>query len=228
MSETEPQDLDPKLAGEDEEDRHLLAGLRELPRELAPERDLFPAIAVRARIHDRRRTTRQPGPLRRLPRWVPTLAAGLIVALGIVLMGRLDQPPLPAGEPAEEAGSGAAASTPASAAIPVPSPSSPRGLPAASPAAGALAHTAYADTDRELARIRDELERAVAARAGELPPETRQLIDDNLEVIDRALAEIAAALAAEPTNPELARTYISYRRRQIDLLLQANRAAARL
>ena len=92
----------------------------------------------------------------------------------------------------------------------------------------AFSLAAYAKTDQTLGTIRDELRRAIEARQEKLPPETRALVFDNLRTIDRAIAEIEAALHAVPADPELARTYIAYRERQIDLLRQANRIAARL
>ena len=95
-------------------------------------------------------------------------------------------------------------------------------------APAAMVETAYAETDRALVSIRDELRVVVERQAQDLSPETRQLVFDNLQTIEQAIAEIEAALAKEPTNPELGRTVIAYRQRQIDLLRQVNRAAARL
>jgi hypothetical protein len=100
--------------------------------------------------------------------------------------------------------------------------------PPAAPAEAGVARTAYAATGRELDAIRDELRSAIDAQSAQLPPATRQLVFENLATIDKAIAEIEKALAAAPTDVELARTYVVYRQRQIDLLRQANRAAARL
>ena len=94
--------------------------------------------------------------------------------------------------------------------------------------ADSVARTAYAATGRELDFVRDELRRAIVERRDSLPPETRRLVFDSLETIERAIGEIEAALAAAPTDPELARTYVSYRQREIDLLRHANRLASRL
>ena len=68
----------------------------------------------------------------------------------------------------------------------------------------------------------------ISVEKNRLPAETRALVFENLATIDRAIAEIEKALAAEPANAALGRTYIAYREREIDLLRQANRTAARL
>lgn len=53
---------------------------------------------------------------------------------------------------------------------------------------GAVGPAAYAETDRTLAAIRDELQRSIEARQDRLPPETRALVFENLRTIDRAIA----------------------------------------
>jgi hypothetical protein len=151
-----------------------------------------------------------PGVARRLaperrPRravWMERLAAGILLAIAAGLWVRLATP-RPEPPPA----------------APAPAPPSPVVL------------SAYAETDRALLSVRDELRRVVEEQAKALAPETRRLVFENLETIERAMAEIEAAMAKEPAGPErenLGRTYISYRQRQVDLLRQVNRAAARL
>ena len=194
---------DPAFVEEAEGYRRVIAELRGLPREVTPERDLFPAVAARLRAAGRRPV--------RVPLWAAALAASLALLLGAGLAWRLGRTP--------PAGGGAVPGERQAAAPAVASPE---------PAPGVLAQTAYAATDRELARIHDELRRAVEARAGALPPATRLLLFENLKVIDRAIQDVEIAIAEQPMNADLARTYISYRRRQIDLLQQANRAASRL
>jgi hypothetical protein len=92
----------------------------------------------------------------------------------------------------------------------------------------AVRHTAFSEPDRALEQIRTQLRLEIESKQERLPPETRKLVFENLATIDRAIAEIESALAAEPANAELGRTYIAYREREIDLLRQANRVAARL
>ena len=94
--------------------------------------------------------------------------------------------------------------------------------------ASAVRRGAYSAPDLALEEIRVRLRQEIEAKQDKLPPATRALVFENLATIDRAIAEIERALDVEPGNAELSRTYISYREREIDLLRQANRAAARL
>jgi hypothetical protein len=98
--------------------------------------------------------------------------------------------------------------------------------PAAAERPAALA--VYAATEQTLDRIREEVRGEIERRGAGLPSDVRTLLDENLATIERAIAEIEAALAREPDNQELARTYIDYRQRQIDLLRRVNRAASRV
>jgi anti-sigma factor RsiW len=196
---------DPALAAELSAHREVAARLRALPRELAPARDLFPEIARRTQ------SATGVGPLRSAALFPPlpraavrlALAASLLAALALGWSLRAKIEPRTV----------------------VVETTAPR---AAAPPAPSVARTAYAATGREFDAIRDELRRAIDQRRDSLPPETRRLVFESLETIERAIGEIEAALAAAPTDPELARTYISYRQREIDLLRQANRLAARL
>ena len=180
--------------------RHLVTRLRALSASVEPERDLWPAIAARTVGSEpgSRRAVRPARPTR----WL-ALAAGLLAAAGIgwTIGARLSPAPVVVEVPVE------------------------RVEPAA---ATGVAATAYAATGRELDAIRDELRRAIESQRAALPPETRQLVFDNLATIDRAIAEIESALAAAPADADLAKTYVVYRQREIDLLRQANRLAARL
>lgn len=136
--------------------------------------------------------------------WLLPVAAALLLAAGLALLLRL-----------ERTGRGGAVA---------PTEPAMAHLPAVSP----IARSAYGDTDRALADIRRELRRTIEERKGELPPETRALVFENLRVIESAISDIETALDAAPTDPDLARTYIAYRERQIDLLRQVNRMAAKL
>lgn len=194
---------DPALAGEAEACRRAVAGLRALPMDIAPETDLWPGIAEEMRARQRLARRRQRN------RSLVGLAAALIAVVagigGIIGIGGV--------------GGWLALPTPATPSSTAAQP--PRyGLP--------VALAAYAETDQALAAIGDELRREIESRQEKLPPETRILVFENLRTIDRALAEIGAALREAPADPGLARTYIAYRERQIDVLRQANRMAARL
>ena len=194
---------DPALAAELAAHRALRAELRALPRALEPGRDLFAEIAQRT---SRTATVAKVRPFRSrssfaTPRRL-ALAASLLAALALGWGLRAKVAPTPV-------------------VVEVPAP--PRAISAPS-----VASTAYAATGRELDAIRDQLRQSVDAQSASLPPETRRLVFDNLATIDRAITEIEGALAASPADAELARTYVAYRQRQIELLRQANRLAARL
>ena len=174
-------------------DPHLAAAIAELPREISPERDLWPGIAneVSRRRQRHRRT-------------LLLAAATLLVALGALLTLASGRTGAGGTEPrlAEER---AAAIVPA-----------------------AIERTVYSASEATLDGVRRQLEAEIEAHKDRLPPETRALVFENLRTIDRALAEIEAALAESPGDADLARTAMSYRQRQIDLLRQANRVASRL
>jgi len=181
---------DPELTAEVERFVALRDAVSRLPREIEPERDMWPAIAAR--------TVARRAPSR--ARWLSLgVAAGLVLAASVIFLA--------GGRRAPEA--------------------APR-IVETPPVTSAPALAAYAESERALGAIRDELRREVETRAMGLPPETRAVVFDNLATIDRAVAEIEAALAERPDDPELARTYIAYRQHEIELLRRVNRAASRL
>lgn len=96
---------------------------------------------------------------------------------------------------------------------PAPALAAPAVLPAA--LAGARYDAAVADLERVLAEDRGRLDSA-----------TVRVIEQNLAVIDRAIADARRALAADPDNPYLS-TYLAHTmRRKMDLLRQAATIAA--
>ncbi len=97
--------------------------------------------------------------------------------------------------------------------VPAPALSTPAFLPAG--LAGARYDAAVAD-----------LERVLQMDRGRLDTTTVRVIEQNLAVIDRAIADARRALAADPGNPYLG-TYLAHTmRRKIDLLRQAATIAA--
>jgi hypothetical protein len=191
---------DASLRAELEAHRGLRAAVRELPSELTPARDLWGGIAARVGGGEASPPARRAGFWRR-PIAVPpwlALAAMLAIALGTGLAVRSVRT-----EPPVKATAAAAP-----------------GLQ--------VTLAAYAQTDRQLATVRAELWRSIEERQDKLPPETRALVFANLRTIERSIAEIETALAAAPADPQLARTYVAYREREIAVLRQANELAARL
>jgi hypothetical protein len=196
---------DSELAAEAAASREAVASLRALPPAVAPATDLWPAIAAAIQTEKRQTERRQPRThsMVRVRQTLLALAASLVALVGGTAAWRSLHDPVPP------------------AVVVAPTPATPViGLP--------VSLAAYAETDQELGAIGDELRRTIEARQEKLPPATRALVFENLRTIDRALAEIEVALRAAPADPALARTYIAYRERQIDVLRQANRMAARL
>jgi RES domain-containing protein len=70
-----------------------------------------------------------------------------------------------------------------------------------------------------------ELEQALAARRSSLDTSTVRVVEQNLAVIDRAIAEARRALAADPTDPYLHDHLASTMRRKMDLLRHVTAAA---
>ena len=81
-------------------------------------------------------------------------------------------------------------------------------------------------TAMDLEHYGPQLERVLAEDRGRLDSTTVRVIEQNLAVIDRAIADARRALAADPGNPYLS-TYLAHTmRRKIDLLRQAATIAA--
>ena len=92
------------------------------------------------------------------------------------------------------------------------------------PAATAVAGAGDA---REAAYLRatSALAQELAVRRDQLAPETVAVLDRNLAIIDRAIAESRAALAADPANSDLAELLWASYQRKVSFLEQAARLA---
>ncbi|MGH7571683.1 MAG: zf-HC2 domain-containing protein [Gemmatimonadota bacterium] len=176
--------------------RFLLAGMRDLPREIRPPRDLFPEIT---RVAGKAETIPLDGSDRRrralhdLRRPLAAAAVLLVVLAAAMTAWLLERRP---GEP-----------------VAVISPQ-----PALAPAAD-LTQVA---TDYEAA-IR-ELSNTLQDRRSELDPATVRLVEENLLVIDRAIRESRAALAADPANQVLEQLVVAGYEQKLDILRRAARS----
>jgi hypothetical protein len=167
--------------------------LAQLPRTVAPARDLWPAI------HDRlgssegaQEPQRPPQRIAARPRWLPTtaLTAGVALAAGVALVSLLLMPRDPS--TAEVANATRQASDARDAAF--------------------LQARAAVESDYE--RLMPQL-----------APGTRQRVEQALETIRRAEADILAALTEDPSNPLLLRLRQRAAQRQIDLMTTITRDA---
>ncbi|HEX9706618.1 MAG TPA: hypothetical protein VGA24_03175 [Steroidobacteraceae bacterium] len=151
----------------------LLAKAAELPKEVAPPRDLWPSIAARLAGE-----TQQARP--RVFGWPAAIAAGFVVAsVSVLLTWGLMRDPAPAVQ-GEIAGDPVAETT----VMPVNY----------GPNSGLTAMDLVA-RDELLVRFREKF--------GQLRPETREAIVKNLAVIQTAADEIDAALAQDPASAML-------------------------
>jgi anti-sigma factor RsiW len=67
----------------------------------------------------------------------------------------------------------------------------------------------------------NELEVALEELRAVLPPEAVRIIEENLAIIDGALAEASTALAADPHNPALSEMLVAAYQKKLDLLRRA-------
>jgi anti-sigma factor RsiW len=172
--------------------RAVIALAAALPREKAPGHDLWPAIAEE--IERRRRFALLAFVPRRPAVWVGALAAAAAVVVVVVRV------PAPRETPS---GGPAAVTTPGA---------------VARPAALGGGVPALAEAEREYQRAAAELMAALDTRRASLSPEATAAIDENLRVIDAALAEIRAAVEREPDSPRLGRMLASTHEKKIETL----------
>lgn len=176
--------------------RGMLALAAALPREIEPERDLWPAIAARLGSEGHA----VPAPRRRLVGWAGLAAAAvLLVALSAAITARLMRSALDT-----------------QAVRHVVSEIQP------AVASNPDLEQAAAEYERAAASLRA----ALADRRARLAPATLRVVEDNLAIIDAALADLREALRAHPDNPELSVLLASTYRRQLDLLATANQLAS--
>ena len=93
---------------------------------------------------------------------------------------------------------------------PSPSPAPEAAITNASTRAGEVYDAAVGDLERVLSEGRDQLD-----------PKTLKVIEENLRIIDRAIAEARSAIAADPANSYLRSQVAANMRRKLDILRQA-------
>jgi predicted anti-sigma-YlaC factor YlaD len=95
--------------------------------------------------------------------------------------------------------------------------------PTTTGATQAAVRTATFDADREYAMATDDLERLLAERRAQMAPATVAVLERNLALIDAAIAESRAALAADPANADLRALLWGAHRQKLELLERATR-----
>jgi hypothetical protein len=132
------------------------------------------------------------------PVWVALLAASIVVALVGGWALTRTGGTLPPGGPAEDA----------------------------IPASGGT--TSVGAAEGALLELKGQLRATLDAQGERLAPETAAVVDGNLDLVERAIDEIRAALAADPGNPELGRRLIAAHRSEVQLLRRMTENTARL
>lgn len=177
--------------------------LDELPREIRPERNLWPGIESALREHDDKvvRPDFEAGSARTGVHW-PRLgllaaAAMLLVTLSSGITAYLVRAPEPVEQPTTTAG-------PAD--------------------VQTIAWEQFLEVEHEYQEVTDELLAALEAQRDELSPETVDVVERNLALIDQAIRESRAALERDPANAKLIhkltdmyRTRVSFLERMSEL-----------
>jgi Putative zinc-finger len=171
--------------------RALLARARALPGGIEPPHDLWPAIA--GRLPAGTVATVEFAPARR--RWyvlgAAAVAAVLIAAVSLTTAVLVWKD--------RESRMAASAGRP--------------GAPAVTPASLELA-----PAQATYAAARVQLLAALQARRATLSPQTLDVVEKNLRIIDRAVAEMQAALARDPGNREIPSLLVATYQQEVDLL----------
>lgn len=189
-----------RCRAEHDEVTALILRARQLPKSLAPGRDLWPGIADR--LEAERVARPDFGDRRRRPQrawWrVAAVAAAVIAAVGVAYqLGRSQ---------------------------------APRVVVRATPAAdvevvrAGFEAAAILDLERQVATVRGQLLEVLSHQ--DMDPATVEVVMDNLRLIDDAVSRIDRALAEDPGNPRLTRQLAFAYRQELDLLRLATRLPA--
>ncbi|MGH8187644.1 MAG: hypothetical protein ACREUC_13875 [Steroidobacteraceae bacterium] len=178
--------------------------LASVPREVRPERDLWPAI--RAQIDETLVATpsARAADRRMQSRWLQ-LAAGVLLIIGTSVTTYLVT---------RESMQQQVAKTPAT--VPVQ-------MPAATPASfGFGQETLGAD----YLKARDDLDKVFQERLAALPPGARTKVERNLADLRHAANELSTTLSRHPSDPLLQELLISTYRRELQLLADVSELPA--
>lgn len=180
------------------QDARLTRALAALPRELPPERDLWPGIAA------------QLAPRSSERRWLPLAAAAvLLVAASSLITAHVVRQ---GATPVASVAPAAAPETPAVPAAPATS------VQAASFGPGYALDPEYAAARRQLAEM-------LARRIDRLPASARQKVENNLAELHRAADEINAALALQPGDALLEELLLNTYQDELAVLASVNQLA---
>jgi Putative zinc-finger len=178
--------------------RAVLAHAASAPREVMPQRDLWPEI--QARLGGQRKVL--PFAQRMFSPWILTAAAAAAVVVAIA------------------SGIGIRV-------FPHPGQGLPP-APTATVEPVAATNAGLEQAEAEYARANAALLQALEARRGSLPPATLAAVEQNMRSIDAALDEVRAALRKDPGNRQLAYLLTSTHQKKVDVLSRVVRLSTRL
>lgn len=169
--------------------------LAELPQDITPKRDLWPAIEA-AITTSAGASAPDAGSrrVRRAPQYLALAASVAALAVG-VWIGRSTLPVGP----------------------------NPDALTAASNTAPELTRAAYV-TDPNYVRERAALVRSLETRLAALPPPTQKKVADSLQTIRRSMQDLEAALGKDPSNALLQELLVNTYQEEMRVLSVVNEA----
>lgn len=179
--------------GEERRLRWLLAEATALPREIQPQRDLWPGIADRIGLRRER--------VAAFPRrgWLGSRGAGLAAAAAVLVA----------------VSSTFTAIVGRNGAMPAAPAASPWRL---EPAALGREPGPVLEAEAGYARATATLMAALDERPDSLAPETRAVVEENLRIIDDALRQVREALRKDPGSRELTRMLTATHKKKVDVL----------
>jgi hypothetical protein len=207
LSGAERDGLERHLA-ECEECRMEVAAIRDvgeraraLPRDVSPSRDLWREIEARLEPRGQPAGVIPLRPRRARSRNLGVWAAAAVAATVMVMLG-----------------SGATLLLLQQRGGVAPVASTPGGSTAPAATVPGLAFAAHETVEQEYLGTLEALEADFELRRGSLSPETQAVVDENLRVIDAAIAEIRAALEADGGSTELPLLLSGVYRAKVELL----------
>ena len=185
-----------------DEIREMAEMVAELPDAIEPPHDLWAGIAARIGNPENELANRRFRRERRIRMavvmsWFGAVAAALVLGVGL---GRI----FPGNSPQTASGGGTGTAP----------------VPAVTPTA-MLASYEEPAYDQAVA----ELEAILAAMREDLEPETVQVVEENLAIIDQAIAEARAALLQDPANQQLHSHLSHTMKKKLDVLRMVTGAA---
>lgn len=191
--------------------RALLDEAAALPDEIVPERDLWTDIAPR--LQSRGSLADEPAdaltevrvigprPARPLPWWMSAAAAVALVVTTSFATLQL---------------SGRGAET-----VPAIESQQAQGPQGAAPRNATTALAAFKPAEQEYEKAISDLEIVLQTQRDRMAPQTAATLEANLKIIDKAIAESRAALAADPNSAELTHMLSDAYDTKLDVLRQA-------